>query len=397
MKKSFLIKICILSSFIFSNNDVITQEVKDVQGIVINHVSSKLGKYIGSPSICILPNGNYVASHDEFGPKSTEFQSAKTRIFISSDQGIKWKQIAIIDGQFWSNLFVLNGCLYIMGTNKHHGNVVIRRSIDNGKSWTIPYNNKNGLILEGEYGTAPVPIVEHKGRIWRAVEYATAKSNKWGVRYSAMMISAPLNSNILHSKNWRKTNILPYDSTYLDGKFSAWLEGNAVISPKNEVLNILRVAVPAGCEEFGAFVKISSNGKKATFKPSTGFVKLPGASKKFTIRYDKHSKLYWSIVNYVRPEMKNIIPSKVRNVLALCSSNDLKSWNVNKILLEHSDIEFHGFQYVDWQIEKEDIIFLSRTAFDDEEGGAINYHDANYLTFHRISDFRRLSQLTIEK
>ncbi|HLV32087.1 MAG TPA: hypothetical protein VKY57_10995, partial [Chitinispirillaceae bacterium] len=72
------------------------------------------------------------------------------------------------------------------------------------------------------------------------------------------------------------------------------------------------------------------------------------------------------------------------------SSQDLKSWTVHKILLEHPDVKRHGFQYVDWQFNKKDIIFLSRTAFDDEYGGANNYHDANYLTFHRIKNFRKL-------
>ena len=72
------------------------------------------------------------------------------------------------------------------------------------------------------------------------------------------------------------------------------------------------------------------------------------------------------------------------------SSPDLKSWSVHKILLEHPDVKRHGFQYVDWQFNKKDIIFLSRTAFDDEYGGANNYHDANYLTFHRIKNFRKL-------
>ena len=67
-----------------------------------------------------------------------------------------------------------------MGANKHHGNFIIRKSTDGGKTWTIPYDKTHGLILEGEYHTAPVPVLIHKGRIWRGVEYATAKSTKWG-------------------------------------------------------------------------------------------------------------------------------------------------------------------------------------------------------------------------
>ena len=102
---------------IFFVNTLFAQTNKP-PGVVINHIPKSTGKYIGSPSICILPNGDYVASHDEFGPKSTEYRSAFTNIFSSEDKGNTWKKIGRIDGQFWSNLFFHNGALYIMGTNK---------------------------------------------------------------------------------------------------------------------------------------------------------------------------------------------------------------------------------------------------------------------------------------
>ncbi|UTA69919.1 sialidase family protein [Emticicia sp. 21SJ11W-3] len=365
------------------------QSTAEPPGIVIDYMAKETGKYIGSPSICILPDGTYMASHDEFGPKSKEFASAQTRIFFSKDKGKTWQQIAIIDGQFWSNLFTHNGALYIMGTNKHHGNFIIRKSVDGGHSWTTPYSKTTGLLLEGEYHTAPVPVVIHKARIWRALEYATAPTTRWGKRYSAMMISAPLNSDLLNADNWRATNKLPYDSTYLNGKFNAWLEGNAVISRNGEMLDILRVDVPQGNAEVAAFVKIGRNGKMATFDKQTGFVPMPGASKKFSIRYDSNSDRYWALVNTVDTLYKNKTPASIRNQLALVSTKDLKKWEIHRQLLYHPDVSKHGFQYVDWQFENDDIIFVSRTAYDDAVGGANNFHDANFLTFHRIENFRK--------
>lgn len=371
-----------------AGNLCLAQE-KTPPGVVVNHISKEKGIYIGSPGLCILPDGTYVASHDEFGPKSTEFRSAKTRVFISKDKGESWTPVSEIDGQFWSNLFVHNGDLYIMGTNKHHGNFIIRKSTDQGKTWTIPYDKANGLLLGGEYHTAPMSVIVHKGRIWRALENATAPTTQWGKRYSAMMISAPVNADLLNADNWRTTNILRYDSTYLDGKFGAWLEGNAVVDPEGNMLDILRVAVPTGMDEYAAIVKISKNGKKASFDPETGFVKLPGACKKFTIRYDGESKKYWMLSNTVLDAYKSYNPGSVRNTLSLYSSDDLKNWEMHQVLLQHPDVKDHGFQYVEWQFEGDDIIFLSRTAFDDEAGGARNNHDANFLTFHRIKNFRK--------
>ncbi|GAB3511446.1 sialidase family protein [Emticicia fontis] len=381
----------IILYFVFTvliNGVAFSQTPPPPPGIVIDYISKETGKYIGSPSICILPDGTYIASHDEFGPKSNEFASAQSRIFSSKDKGKTWQQISSINGQFWSNLFYHNGALYIMGTNKHHGNFIIRKSTDNGYTWTTPSSKTTGLILEGEYHTAPVPIIVHHNRIWRAVEYATAPTTKWGKRYSAMMLSAPINADLLKVDNWRKTNFMPYDSTYLNGKFNAWLEGNAVVDKKGEMLDILRVDVPAGHDEYAAIINISKDGKKASFDRETGFVKMPGASKKFSIRYDKQSDRYWALINAVDTTYKSKTPASIRNQLVLCSSEDLKNWQIHEQLLFHPDISKHGFQYIDWQFEQNAIIFVSRTAYDDANGGANNFHDANFMTFHRIENFR---------
>jgi hypothetical protein len=64
---------------------------------------------------------------------------------------------------------------------------------------------------------------------------------------------------------------------------------------------------------------------------------------------------------------------------------------VRCILLYHSDVKKHGFQYVDWLFDGNDLIAACRTAHDDGQGGAHNAHDANFLTFHRFANFRRLT------
>ena len=384
--RTILFLLFAISSKLFAQNTPVPP------GTIINHIPKSTGKYIGSPSICILPNGDYVASHDEFGPRSSEFYSATTHIFRSTDKGETWKHVATLDGQFWSNLFVHNGSLYIMGTNKHHGNLLIRKSTDSGKTWTLPYDGKNGLILEGEYHTAPMPMVFHNGRIWRAVEYATGKTSQWGKRYSAMVVSIPENADLLNANNWRRSNHLPFDSTYLDGHFQAWLEGNAVVTKENKMVNILRVHAPELPDEYCAIVDIDKKGGKVGFDRNS-FFKMPGASKKFTIRYDETSGLYWSIVNRVSGEyVGKTNNDRLRNDAVLISSPDLRNWAVRKPLLFHPDFRNHAFQYIDWQFEGGDIVFVSRTAYDDEEGGAQAAHDANYLTFHRIENFRKKTE-----
>lgn len=364
-------------------------QIADLPGVVINHSPASKGKYLGSPSICILPSGRYVVSHDYFGPKTKEFETAITDIFVSDDKGATWQKTTSLRGQFWSSLFYHNGAIYIFGTCRHHGNIVIRKSSDNGATWSNPYDAKNGLIVEGEYHTAPTPVLVHNGRIWKAFEYATHKVRKWGRRYSAMVISAPVNANLLDAKSWRCSNVLYSDPAWLGGEFRGWLEGNMVYDHKNkQLLNILRVGTNKGVgEEHCARVAVSSNGKSISFDVEKGFIPFPGGAKKFTIRYDERTNKYWTLVNNTEPEKLVIKNDKTRNTLSLCSSEDLITWKVERTIIDHPDIYYHGVQYVDWQFEGNDIVAVIRTAWEDEEGNAHNQHDSNYILFRRIERF----------
>jgi pimeloyl-ACP methyl ester carboxylesterase len=359
-----------------------------VPGVVIDHSPKSSGIYVGSPSIAILPNGDYVASHDQFGPKSTEHKRAVTRVFRSADKGQTWKPAADIDGQFWSTLFVHRGELYLLGTLAHYSNAVIRRSADGGRTWTEPKDANSGLLSVGRYHCAPVPVVLHQGRLWRAME-ETSNPSRWGLPFRAMMMSAPVEADLLRAESWNCTNRLGGDASWLGGKFNGWLEGNAVVTPEGRIVDILRVDCPEGGK--AAVVEVSEDGRSVSFDPATGVVDFPGGAKKFTIRYDAPSKRYWSLTNYVPPKYRGLRAGGVRNTLALTSSSDLRTWKVNCILLYHPDVRKHAFQYPDWQFDGEDIIAAIRTAYDDGLGGAHNAHDANYLTFHRFRNFRRLT------
>lgn len=386
-------KKCLLLSWLWIGI-VGTITIAQVPGAVVAYSPAASGLYIGSPSLCILPNGDYLASHDLFGPNSKEFERPVSRIYRSADKGKTWVQISEINGQFWSKLFVHRQRLYFLGTSKHHGNTIIRKSNDNGVTWTEPTDGENGLLLAGEYHCAPVPLIEHNGRLWRAMEDAMGPIKKWGKRYGAFMMSIPLEADLMKATNWTQSNMLPYDSTLLGGNFGAWIEGNAVVTPEGQLVDILRVDDKSTLEEKVAFVRISPDGKSATFDPATGFVPFPGGSKKFTIRYDPKSKLYWTLSNYIPQDVKaaNVgkNPASLRNTQALFSSKDLRKWDLRRIVLRHPDPIKHGFQYVDWLFEGKNIVFLSRTAYDDGVGGAHNNHDANYLTFHRIRKFRKI-------
>lgn len=356
-----------------------------VPGVVIDHVAASTGQYIGSPSLAVLADGTYVASHDLFGPKSTR---DTTVLFRSADRGQTWERLGTIRGAWWSSLFVHRGALYLMGPDREYGHVVIRRSTDGGKTWTEPRDGNTGLLLaDGKYHTAPCPVVVHDGRIWRAMEDAMGPGG-WGSHFRAFMMSAPQDADLLRAESWTRSNPIARDPAWLDGKFGGWLEGNAVVTPDGHVVDLLRVdQKPDG--GFAALVDVTDDGKTARFDPAAGFIRLPGGAKKFTVRFDDVTKRYWTLSNYIPPEDANPNPSATRNTLALCSSADLRQWTVERVILHHPDRKRHGFQYVDWLFDGDDLIAVSRTAFDDDAGGAHSAHDANYMTFHRIRGFRK--------
>ena len=368
-----------------------------VPGVVIRHTPASSRIYVGSPSICRLPNGSLLASCDEFGKGSTEHVSAVSHVFRSDDGGASWHETARLDRLFWASLFNVGDAAYLLGTTKHHGLLNIRRSTDGGNTWTTPTNEANGLLTPtGEYHTAPVPVVERGGKLWRAVEDAS-NGDAWGYRYSAMVISADTQADLLRRDAWTFTNMIQRDASWLDGNFKAFLEGNVVTEPGGRLVNMLRVQQEDGGGGIAAVCHVSDAGQQLTFDPNSGFRPLPGAAKKFFIRFDPVSRRYWALVNAVPPTVATgrgpgeVDAGSVRNTLVLMASDDLITWEIRCVLLHHPDMVHVGFQYPSWLADGDDLLATVRTAYPDGLGGAKRAHDANYMTFHRFKNFRNLT------
>jgi len=357
----------------------------DVPGVVINYSPAASGTYIGCPAIAILPDGQYVATHTFFGPKAA---LRTTLVFGSTDGGTTWSKRSEIDGQFWSTLFVHRGALYIMGVEEKWSSVVIRRSDDGGRTWTEPADAASGRLLDdGRYHSSTVPVVVHNGRLWRAME----GENAWPEQgpgtphpYCAFVMSAPVGADLLRADSWTRSNYQKFDLARVGKKpgerSGGWREGNIVIAPGGQVINFLRID-DAGVDR-ADLLPVSADGRQIRIDDEHwGLIDFPGGRTKFTIYFDPVSRRYWSLVN------KQSDPDAERNVLALVSSADLKQWKVNTIVLRHRDRRHHAWQYVDWRFDGDDIVAVSRTGWDDSH----NFHDANYLTFHRIERFRELT------
>ncbi len=355
--------------------------------------------YIGSPSIVRLPDGALIATHDYFGPGcplNHEGEEHLVSVYRSLDDGATWTNLTHISGAFWSNLFVHDGALYLLGASQQYGSIVLRRSVDGGATWTHPADEHSGLLFRGgafreppNYHTAPMPVLRAHGRLYRAFE--DCDPCVWPSGFRALVISAEEGADLLQASSWRQSNKLVFDPAWLPAEWGAltrpgWLEGNMVEAPDGALYDVLRFN-SAPLVDKAALVRVSPDGTTVSFDPASGFVSLPGGMTKFGIRRDADTGWYLTLSNH------NTAPDcpTQRNVLGLHASRDLREWVLVRELLRddlplsrEDSLRLTGFQYVDWQLDGDDLIYLVRTAYD----GAHNYHDANRLTFHRLEGFR---------
>jgi hypothetical protein len=339
------------------------------------------GQFLCSPSLLRHPKGFLLASMDVY--KSNAPQNL-TLIFRSDDDGQSWHYLTELYPCFWGKLFLHRGELYMLAVSTEYGDLLIGRSDDGGKTWGMPTVLLRGSGRRDAAGVHknPQPILSHNGRLWTSLE--------WGcwVRggHSVMCASIDENADLLKAENWSFSHPVPYDNAWEGtavGKSGGCLEGCMTVGPDGTLYNMLRYEI-GGCKP--------SFGKAILMRPNVGdpegamafecVVDFPGNHAKFVVVFDEGSGRYLSIVSYLDAEHP-----KGRNLLSLIASRDLVHWELVTHIFDYRHLPENqvGFQYVDFFIEGEDILFLCRTAFN----GAANFHDANYSTFTRLRDFRK--------
>jgi len=362
-------------------NDTVTDPESPTPppGTIVAYSSADTQTYLGDPSIVILPNGDYIASHDAWGPAHGY---SKTYLYRSTDNGSTWSYITGLYGQTQSSLFVHDGDLYLMGGSNNGVDIGIRKSTDNGTTWTSPDNSTTGQLLAGSnYAMAASPTIVHDGRLWRAVEVVDAgMPTCCSCNFRAFMMSCPVDGDLLNAGNWSSTNSLLGDD-YFAGK--GWFEGCAVVDPSDDMKILLRTSY---YPEQAFILDVADNATTLSCNTTTTLIDFFGGTNgMFMARYDNVSKKYWTITQ------QTLDPTAVRNHQILASSSDMRTWTKEKSLLYDADSAGVGFQYASFVFDGDDIIYLSRTSY----GGAYNFHDSNYISFHRIEDFRGPPGVTI--
>ena len=339
-----------------------------VPGVVVNYLHpedeqySFSGRYLCSPSILKLPQGALLASMDVYGPAMPQ---NLTLLFRSEDGGAHWSYVTDLFPCFWGKLFWHGDRLYMLGISNEYGDILIGCSLDEGTSWSRPEVILRGSAATEEFGNhrAPMTVIKSHNRLWTGTEYGTWRKRKF---YDSLL-SIDEDADLMDCGNWTLTDFVDVDQTWpgAQKQYAGAIEGNAVETPEGDVADILRYgenqalmlkADPKNPEKPMEFVK---------------FLDFPLGHTKFELQ--RHANGYYYA-------MGNPFPG--RTTLALYVSKDLEHWEKAEDIISHPecDITAVGFQYPAFVFDKDEILLLSRTAWNCPH----SYHDSNYITFHKI-------------
>ena len=366
------------------------QGVSDFGDVTISEVARLRSGTISNACIARLSDGSLLAACT--GCKDAE----GVAMFRSTDGGATWARygnysssVNIIEN--YTNLFVKGNDIYLFGVGAARDGFRVSKSSDNGLTWTVPEDASTGLLLTGTYHTAQVPCIVSGGRIWRACEtYNDDDASK-----KPFVLSAPEDADLLDASSWTQTNTVTATTYYIGStRISSMIEGNVVEAPDGSVVNLIRSNSMAS-SNYATILHVTGTTALA-YDPSSDWVAMPGGGKKFTVRYDAVSHLYWNLTNphtegtfaHAGIYADGLQMSLRRNKLVLVSSPDLRSWTERATVLTDPDPFFHGFQYADWVVDGNDLAVVVRAAFPEVRGLPVRQHDANKFIFLRVKDFR---------
>jgi hypothetical protein len=337
---------------------------------------------------------------------------SRTHIVRSSDGGVTWKAAAELP--YYSGVpWLHKGVLYLFvnkgGTTYRNDDLLLLRSGDGGKTWSDPVT-----LFKGHYWNCHTGIVIKNDTIYAATDdlglgssYDSVVDATKNVARGSCVVSGDLTRDPMDPRSWRISNSVPLTPIPLElkntdfskaGSSDLYLEPNVI-----EVLGKIRVlaAVKPNRQttaNIGVALDLSDDGQHLDLKFSQYFA-MPGGQLKFCVIWDDASKMFWATSNLV-VDSQNAFDwwekgsergnfwgtgGNDRRTLMLHYSLDGLNWFQAGCIAQARQIS-QSFMYARPVIDGDDLVVISRSSV-----AAPNQHDADYATFHRVRDFRKLA------
>jgi hypothetical protein len=334
---------------------------------------------------------------------------SRTRVLRSADGGVSWRLLAELP--YYSAVpWTHDGALYLFankgGTAYRNDDLLLLRSEDGGAAWSAPL-----LLAAGHFWNCHTGMVVRDGRLYWATDDLS-----FGGRRGPRAIAGDLRGDPMDARAWRLSNPVPFPGVpdaLTNERFghhrSLYLEPNVIDLYGR--LRVLTTVKPRRQSTTGlcAVLDLDDDGSTLDLR-FTQYHPMPGGQLKFCVLFDDVSRLFWATVNLAvdgqgvfdwwraadggpdgnagRREgtyWGDGIGGNDRRFLMLLYGLDGLNWFQAGCIARAGQVS-QSFMYPRPVIDGDDLVVLARTSVH-----APNQHDADYATFHRVRDFRRLA------
>lgn len=361
--------------------------------------------YVEGPGLVRLDDGRLLAvvpvvPRAEWS-RSRRVEHSRTHLVYSGDGGKTWQALGELP--YYSAVpWTHRGALYLFankgGTEFRNDDLLLLRSGDGGRSWSAPVT-----LFKGYFWNCHTGMVTRENRLYWAVDDLALRAKR-GPR----VVAGDLSADPMDPRAWRMSDPVPFPGVpdalvgpEFAGLSSQYLEPNVI--DVHGRLRVLATVKPSRQSTAGlcAVLDVNDDGKKLDLK-FTQYHPMPGGQLKFCVLWDQVSKMFWATANLVVDSQgtrdwweegqkrgdfsgDGRIGGNDRRFLMLLYSLDGLNWFQAGCVARAGKIS-QSFMYARPVIDGNDLVIISRSSID-----APNQHDADYATFHRVRDFRRLA------
>lgn len=363
--------------------------------VVVGQTPDIKHHYVHDPGMTRLANGHlFVATC--YRTRSRDTHKDFTNLSLSVDGGRSWEVVATIPFSDATAIWH-DDALYVMGQYEQGTDWLIMRSVDEGRTWTDPVT-----LFEGRYWNCQTSMVKRNGQLYWAM--LDMHAHVW---YAHVAVACDLERGLLDPSAWRMSNTVepPFpDLCSRNPKGNNWqghmkpgglgcLEPN-VVQVGDRVMAVSRAVIDSfSTGNMGVVFDLHDDGGELRLD-FTQFSPIPGGQGKFFVLYDQATELFFMLTNLVSDSQNafNLCPPEFhhgpgneRRALFLFYACDALNWFPAGCVAMMPGM-LQSFMYPSAVIDGDDIALISRTS-----KHALNQHDADLCTFHRIRNFCELA------
>lgn len=327
-------------------------------------------------------------------------ERSRAHIVRSGDSGKTWQRLA--DLPYYSAVpWTHGGALYLFankgGTKFRNDDLLLLRSGDGGRTWSAPVT-----LFKGHFWNCHTGMAVRDRHLYWAVDDLSL-----GSRRGPRVVAGDLSTDLMDPGAWRMSEAVPFPGVpdalthpKFAGLSSQYLEPN-VLNVRGQ-LRVLMTVKPKRQSTAGlcAVLDLNDQNRQLDLK-FTQFHPMPGGQLKFCVLWDEVSQMFWATANLVvdsqgvfdwweagakRGDFKYATTGgNDRRFLMLLYGLDGLNWFQAGCVAQAGKIS-QSFMYARPVIDGNDLAIIARSSVN-----APNQHDADYATFHRVRDFRKLA------